>query len=205
MYLFRVLLPESPGALGKVATAMGNAEANIHALEIIDRRSGSAVDDFIVDLPPDVMPDTVVASCHTVEGVQVLWVSRTYSDWTIASDVEALNAMLADPAQAAVILVDEAPNLFHSSWAALVDDRFQVLHATPAAPDFGPEAQEALGDLSEARSVDLPPDWIPEWGETMVAMAPVGENWVLVGRQGGPAYLSSELTRLKHLAALATA
>ena len=205
MYLFRILLPETPGALGKVATAIGNAGANINALEIIDRRSGSAIDDFIVELPPDVMPDTVVASCHSVEGVEVLWVSRTYSDWTIASDIEALNSMLADPGEAPAVLVDEAPNLFHSSWAALVDKGFHVLHATQAAPDFTLEAQVALGDLDGVRSLDLPPDWIPEWGETIVAIAPVGDQWILVGRQGGPSYLPSELTRLRHLAALATA
>jgi len=205
MYLFRILLPETPGALGKVATAIGNAGANIHALEIIDHHCGSAVDDFIVELPADVMPDTVIASCHTVEGVQILWVSRTYSDWTIASDIEALNSMLADPSEAATVLVDEAPNLFHSSWAALVDKEFHTLHATQAAPDFNQEARKALGDLNEVRSMDLPPDWIPEWGETIVAMAPVGEHWILVGRQGGPEYLPSELTRLRHLASLATA
>ena len=205
MYLFRVQLPEAPGALGSVATAIGNAGANINALEIIDHHSGAAIDDFIVELPPDVMPDTVIASCCTVEGVKVLWVSRTYSDWTIASDIEALNSMLADPAQAPTVLVDEAPNLFHSSWAALVDKGFDIVHATQAAPDFTPQAQEAIGDLDGVRSMDLPNDWIPEWGETIVAMAPVGDRWILVGRQGGPAYLSSELTRLKHLASLATA
>jgi len=204
MYLFRILLPETPGALGRVATAIGNTGANIQALEIIDHHDGSAIDDFIVDLPVDLMPDTVVASCHTVEGVQILWVSRTYSGWTIASDIEALNSMLADPAQAPAVLVDEAPNLFHSSWAALIDQEFQILHSTSSAPELTPQAQAAIGDLDTVRWVDLPQDWIPEWGETIVAIAPVGENWILLGRQGGPAYLPSELTRLKHLASLAT-
>jgi len=184
---------------------MGDAGANIHALEIIDHHAGSAVDDFIVELPPDVMPDTVVASCHTVAGVQILWVSRTYADWTIASDVEALNAMMADPSQAGAVLVAQAPNLFHSSWAALVDTDFRVIHATDTAPEFGGEARAAIGALEKVRSIDLASDWLPEWGETIVAMAPVGEHWILVGRQGGPAYLPSELTRLRHLAALATA
>jgi len=205
MYLFRVLLPETPGALGSVATAMGNVGANIHALEIIDHHSGVAIDDFIVELPPEVMPDTVISSCCTVEGVKVLWVSRTYSDWTIASDIEALNSMLAEPGEAGFVLVDKAPNLFHSSWAALIDKDFHILHATQSAPDFTPEAQQAIGILDEVRSIDLPSDWIPEWGESIVAIAPVGENWILIGRQGGPAYLPSELTRLKHLASLATA
>ena len=205
MYLFRILLPDAPGALGKVATAIGNAGANINALEMIDHHSGTAVDDFMVELPPDAMPDTVVASCCTVDGVHVLWVSRTYSDWTIASDIEALDSMLTDPSEAPAVLVDKAPNLFHSSWAVLIDKKFHVLHATSSAPDFTKEAQDAIGELGGVRSLDLPSDWIPEWGETIVAIAPVGEQWILVGRQGGPEYLPSELTRLKHLASLATA
>jgi hypothetical protein len=50
----------------------------------------------------------------------------------------------------------------------------------------------------------LPAEWLPQWGETIIALAPLnGERTIVVGRQGGPAYLNYELTRLKHLAALA--
>lgn len=204
MYLFRVHLPESPGALGKVATAMGNEGADIQALEIIEHGPGFAIDDFIVDLPPDILPDAVIAACQSVEGVRILWVSRSYSEWTIASDIEVLNEMMAEPGQAGAILVREAPNLFHSCWAAIVDLDYRVLHATSTAPDFTPEACEAIGPLAGVTSVDLPADWIPEWGETIVAIAPIGtETAILLGRQGGPEYLPSELTRLRHLAALA--
>ncbi len=205
MFLLRVQLPEVPGALGAVATAMGAAGADIQALEIVGHGPGFAIDDFIVNLPPDSLPDTLVAACQTVEGVRVLWVSRSHTDWTIASDIEVLNSMGAHPESAGAILVNEAPNLFHSSWAALVEAGQHVVHATGTAPDFDENTWRAIGDLTRPRTLDLPANWIPEWGETIVAIAPINHDRVmLVGRQGGPAYLPSELTRLKHLAMLTT-
>ncbi len=41
-------------------------------------------------------------------------------------------------------------------------------------------------------------------GDDLVAVAPIGHKRVVaLGRRGGPAYLDSELARLRHLVALA--
>ena len=34
------------------------------------------VDDFIVDLPPNQMPETIITACHRLDGVRVEWISR---------------------------------------------------------------------------------------------------------------------------------
>jgi hypothetical protein len=53
VFLMRIALPDRPGSLGSVATAMGGVGADINAVEIVEKRvDGSVVDDFIVDLPP---------------------------------------------------------------------------------------------------------------------------------------------------------
>ncbi|HEV2930725.1 MAG TPA: ACT domain-containing protein, partial [Propionibacteriaceae bacterium] len=49
--MMRVSLPDRPGSLGSVATAMGGVGADINAVEIVEKGDGTVVDDFIVDLP----------------------------------------------------------------------------------------------------------------------------------------------------------
>ena len=52
-YLLRVNLPDRPGMLGAVATALGEIGADIVSLDVVERGPGGAVDDLVVDLPPD--------------------------------------------------------------------------------------------------------------------------------------------------------
>ena len=60
-----------PGALGKVATTMGTVDADISAVEIVEKGDGYAIDDFILSLPTETMPDTLVSTCDQLEGVKV--------------------------------------------------------------------------------------------------------------------------------------
>ena len=63
----RITLPDRPGSLGSVATAMGSVGADINAVEIVEKKSdGSVVDDFIVDLPPNQLPETIVTACQNL-------------------------------------------------------------------------------------------------------------------------------------------
>ncbi|MDR1448982.1 MAG: amino acid-binding protein, partial [Propionibacteriaceae bacterium] len=114
MFLLRVQLPDTPGALGHVATAIGEIGANIRALQIIDEDADLAVDDFMVDLPSATLPDTLVAACQSVPGVRVLWVQRHHSDWSVATDLELLEHMESSHGRAAELLVEGAPLVFHS-------------------------------------------------------------------------------------------
>jgi hypothetical protein len=185
---------------------MGDVNANIRALVVINNESSVAVDDFVIELPPGVLPDTLVAACQAIPGVKVLWVSRRHSDWSVASDIELLNRMVEQPARAGQLLTEGAPIVFHSTWAALLSTEapIRVLAATDLAPDFETDGVSALGDLTRARSFELPAEWLPQWGEALIALAPLSRDRVIVlGRSGGPAYLDSELTRLQHLATLA--
>ena len=48
--LLRVELPDVPGSLGRLATAIGVAGGDIGALEIVEKRyDGTAVDDVLVE------------------------------------------------------------------------------------------------------------------------------------------------------------
>ena len=51
VFLIRVSIPDRPGSLGAVASAMGTVGADIHAVEIVGREMGRVIDDFLVKLP----------------------------------------------------------------------------------------------------------------------------------------------------------
>lgn len=205
MMLLRVQLPDRPGALGAVASALGSVGADIHAVEIIDRQLDNAIDDFILDLPASVLSEDLLSACAQVEGVMVLWVSHHHTDWGIESDIATLNRMASEPKRAAQILTEESPIVFHSTWALLVDVPGElVLAKSSMAPDIeGPELA-IFGEMESTYSCELTSGWQPGWGDTLIAVAALpGGRAIIIGRNGGPAYLPAELARLQHLATLA--
>ncbi|OYN86572.1 ACT domain-containing protein [Parenemella sanctibonifatiensis] len=216
MLLVRVVVPNRPGSLGAVATAMGSVGADILAVEIVERDEETALDDFMVSLPTQVLPDALVSACNALPDVEVLWLSRYPTTAGLLSDLSLLEQMASDPERAPWLLTEHAPAVFHCHWALLADvDSREVLHASPMAPDLAGDAWDRLGpwpatDGSARGTADalvLPEGWLPDWGETLVARAPVNvpdrNLSIVVGRQGGPPFVDSELVRLRYLARLA--
>ena len=70
-FLLRVVLPDKPGSLGAVATALGAAGADILGVDVVERTNGHAVDDLAVELPPGRPPDVLVTAAESVPGVEV--------------------------------------------------------------------------------------------------------------------------------------
>ncbi|MGJ6979343.1 amino acid-binding protein [Aestuariimicrobium soli] len=201
--MLRVQLPDRPGSLGQVATAMGTVGADISAIEIVEKRSGSVINDFMLTMPPHQLPDALVSVCNQLEGVNVLWLSRYPENWSLESDIDLLDRISADPSNSADILVTFGPAVFHSQWAVVLDAHGQPRAASQLAPELSPAAAEALGPLSGTDTRELVAGWLPGWGDTTIAHAALPDGSVLVlGRQGGPAYLGSELRRLEHLAGM---
>jgi hypothetical protein len=205
VFLVRVALPDRPGSLGSVASAMGQLNADINAVEIVERYEGFAVDDFMVELPAGSPADALVTVCESVPDVSVIWVSHYPEAWGLQADVDVLNAMTEDPEHAEEILTLQAPAVFRVSWAVLVDAvSGTVLAKSELAPDLDTQGVAALGTLDELHSAELPDEWIPGWPETLVAVAPMRRDAAIVlARRGGPEFIKSELARLRHLAALA--
>ena len=61
-YLLRVQLEDRPGSLGSLAIALGTAGADILSLDVVERGSGYAIDDIVVDLPAGAMPDSLITA-----------------------------------------------------------------------------------------------------------------------------------------------
>lgn len=205
-HLLRIALPDVPGSLGAVASAIGLAGANIVAIEIVEQRSdGTAVDDVFVELGNGVMPDMIVSAVQRLDGVRVLWVSRYAAAGNLHLDLEAVELLTEDPARAVARLTELAPRIFRSDWAlvaTVTDGRLVSTHASPGSPQLPPAAVTWF-PVERATRPAIPADW-DGFSATAVAVAPLGsaERIIAFGRHGGPEILDSELARLGHLATL---
>lgn len=207
-YLLRVELPDVPGSLGRVATAIGEAGGDIEAIEIVEHRpDGTAVDDVLLETAPGVMPDSLVSACESLDGVQVLWISRYGAGGNLFLDLEAVESLTQNPSHALDELVDLLPITFRADWALRVrrtDRGVDFVHGTSAAPE-PVDGQVDWFPLERAARLTVPEEW-ERWTSTILAAAPLGDSkdeLVVFGRRGGPDVLDSELARLAHLAALA--
>lgn len=206
-FLLRVELPDVPGSLGALATALGDAGADIEAIEIVERRvEGRVVDDVLLELPPRVMPDALITACHSLEGVTVEWISRYNAGANLSMDLEAVERFTEDPKQAITQLVEVIPATFRTDWALAldrVDGQVHVVASSSTAPKLVDEAAGWLG-ITKAKVLRE----VPEWDSTVLAASPARDRRgnglvVVVGRHGGPEFLNSELARLSHMVSLA--
>jgi hypothetical protein len=192
-FLLRVELPDVPGSLGRVATAIGEAGGDIEAIEIVEKRhDGTAVDDVLLETTPGAMPDSIVSACNAIDGVNVVWISRYAAGGNLFLDLEAVEELTANPAEALDRLIDLLPITFRADWAARIHDTSGVVHATAAAPS-------GLEFHSIGRAAHLATD-----DDNVHCGARLNKHEIVVlGRRGGPEFLDSELARLGHLVALA--
>lgn len=194
-FLLRVLLPDVPGSLGRVATAIGMAGGDIEAIEIVEKREdGTAVDDVLLDVAAGTMPDSVVSACSAIEGVEVLWISRYPAGGNLVMDLEAVEELTATPDQAFDRLVDLLPATFRVDWAARLHRAKGVVYGTSAAPE-----ELAFVEIEAPVRLEVPEDEV-----TLYAAARLdGNEVVVIGRRGGPEFADSEIARLGHLCGLA--
>lgn len=194
-FLLRVLLPDVPGSLGRVATAIGMSGGDIEAIEIVEKREdGTVVDDVLLDVAPGTMPDSVVSACSAIEGVEVLWISRYPAGGNLVMDLEAVEELTAAADRAFDRLVDVLPATFRVDWAARLHRAKGVVYGTSAAPE-----ELEFVEIEAPVRLEVPEDEV-----TLYAAARLdGNEVVVIGRRGGPEFADSEIARLGHLCGLA--
>jgi hypothetical protein len=215
------VVPDRPGALGAVATALGEAGIDIVSVDVLERGNGAAVDDVVVDLPPDRLPDSLITAAQSVPGVTVETLRPFAGSLDTHRELELLDALAheagtpPEPALSAKLLAAELPRVFHSGWATVLKagpapgTAGEVLAASEAAPSFEGLPVPWL-PLSGPRLLPSDEAWLPDrWREMAIEMmtTPYGDGdgggAVVVGRSGGPAFRRSELLRLVHLVGIA--
>ena len=211
-YLLRLVVPDRPGVLGAVATALGTAGADIISLDVLERGNGIAVDDVVVDLPRGRLPDSLITAARSVPGVEVESLRPFAGPLDTHRELELLESLArADEGTAVKLLAAELPRVFHSGWSVVLEaagDAWKVSAASDAAPEFEGQVL-AWMPLLAPRLLPSDADGVPaRWREMAIEMmaAPYGGPGcaVVLGRSGGPAFRRSELLRLAHLAGIAS-
>lgn len=203
-YLLRLRLPDQPGVLGSVATALGTVGADIESITVVDRADDYAVDDLVVALPPGALADRLVSAVAGIPGVIVETVQRhhgrrrMYDDLTLLDDA----SRNGDPLAA---LVDGLPELLQVGYALVVSGAAGVLAASAGAPD---EPMRAWLPLDGPKRLDAAEIWNHPGAagpDCELVGVPFRDGALLLGRMGGPTFLATEITRVAHLARVAQA
>ena len=212
-YLLRLVVPDRPGVLGAVATALGEAGIDIVSLDVLERGGGVAVDDVVVELPRGRLPDSLITAAQAVPGVAVESLRPFAGPLDIHRELELLESLArADEGTAVKLLAAELPRVFHSGWAVVLEatdgDGWQVSATSDAAPTFEGLTLPWM-PLRAPRLLPSEDGWLPErWRDMAIEMmaAPYGGPGcaLVLGRSGGPAYRRTELARLAHLAGVAS-
>ena len=209
-YLLRVVLPDRPGSLGALATALGEVGADIVSLDVVERGRGVAVDDLVVEMVPGGLADSLITRAHSVPGAIVESLRPYAGAGDLHRDLELVDALAARPHDALTPLVEHAPGVFRAGWALVLSaasGEVEVLRASGAAPAVPADPLPWL-PLHAARRLDHEDAWVPPSWRVLgmeLAAAPVGspDCAILVGRPGGPTFRASEVLRLAHLGGIA--
>ncbi len=209
-YVLRVVLPDKPGSLGAVASALGRVGADILAMDIVERSYETAVDDIVVELPSGKQPDVLITAAETVPGVRVESVRPDPGVADHHREWELVEAIAAQPTRAIETLARMLPKVLRAGWVIVVrvgeDKEIHLLAGGGGVPNLT-GVTPGWAPVNEAAALDPEAYWVPEDWKTIgteLAVAPIGsaDLAVMVGRPGGPALRDSEIARLGHLAGL---
>ena len=193
----RVSVPDRPGSLAALTTALAAAGANVLAVSVVERESGRAVDDLLLDWPYGRAWDAVTTAVDNCPGARVHGL-RHITEPSVSHESDLLGQIAADPGRAFATLVDGLPHLLLADWCALFDRQSSrnAEYATPGSPHPLPETDHPL---SRPRVLTVN-------GESLL-LAPVADSSmrVLVGRYAGPAFTRGEMHRCASLLATTTA
>lgn len=208
-FLVRVLIPDTPGSLGLLADALGNVNANIQSVDIVENfPDGTVMDDIVIELPQGTMADEIITAAQGVDGVEIDSI-RPFSgrvdrrgQISLLADVASKNNVTAAMQEVCAAI----PKALTSNWAVVININAPISRV--AGSDAAPEDDGSIPtniDVDTARVLHPEREaWIPEsWAllDSALAAAPlVGTDYVIVmGRVGGPDYLASEVEHLGHL------
>jgi len=219
LFNMRISLPDTPGSLGALATALGEGGANILTLDVVDKEDGYAVDDLSVEAPQGLEKALKTVS-EQIPGALVEDVRPIDTFRDILAPIEMAGVLAeTQPASVTSVLVRYLPDALWAGWCALIQDGGEygnVIEQSIDCPDLS-ELQTPWLPLLGARRL-APGRWMPSrWtmgataqpgiGTPELAAAPFGPDGttIVIGRQAGPRFRTSEVKQLGFLAKMATA
>ncbi|MDQ2674815.1 MAG: ACT domain-containing protein [Chloroflexota bacterium] len=195
----RISVPDRPGSLGVVTSAIGAAGANILEIDVLESEAGRALDDVFVTVRNSTHLLAVRDRLESLLGVTVVGIQHPAPPVGGHADLALLDQVLTHPDRGLQTLVDGAPHAFGADWGALVQYGAHgmlesVLTTSPLCP--GADSVVVLAPLRVASIRMTPPGGDAPYGGT--ALVPIGSGplALVVVRADGPEFHRSELWRL---------
>jgi hypothetical protein len=209
LYLLRVSVPDRPGALGALASAIGEAGGDITAVDVVERGLSAAVDDVLVETPDATSADTILAKVSVLPAVEIeAWQPFTEGD-QLRDGLDIVDGLGSTASRALAAITRIAPAVLRARWVVIIDQvnsGVAITQASAGAPWVRWSALPWL-PLASAGVVDADPAWLPhDWGgDPHLAAAPVGDSQMalLAVRPTGPRFRPAEIAKLANLAAIA--
>lgn len=195
----RISVPDRPGSLGAVTTAIGHTGADIVKLDVLENEAGRALDDMFVHVRDPAHLAVVRTRLEALTGVSVTGVQHPAPPITGHADLELLDQVLSRPERGLQTLVDGAPHAFGADWSAIVEygpdgEVAGVAATSPGCPGADHVAVRSPLRLAPIRMT--PPDRTTPYGGTALVPIGAGPVAVVMVRVDGPEFHRSELWRL---------
>ncbi|MBI4943658.1 MAG: ACT domain-containing protein [Actinobacteria bacterium] len=201
----RISVPDSPGTLGRVTTAIGAAGGDIAAVDVLESQAGRALDDVFVTVRDAVHLAAVTSAVSAEPGIQVAGVQQPVPPVTGHTDLELCQQVLAQPERAVRTLVDGAPGALGADWAAVLVFDATGAHEDVLAVSRDAPAPDAVRITAPLRlgTVTLT-DPATDRAYSGTALVPIGNGplGLLLVRQEGVDFHRSELYRLAQVGSL---
>jgi hypothetical protein len=193
----RVSLPDQPGALARITQAIARAGADVISVGVLESDGGRAIDDFRLRWPDGKSADQLVRAVTACQGVTLLGCRRTR--WLLDGrpDLDLLSYLIAVPERGMETLVDMAPAALDADWAELRPParRLPALCLSGSEPhdDRAPEAMPVRAG-----------SWLDDYGAWAYLPIDPLHSVLVIGRDGGPGFLRSEIAHAERVVDLAT-
>lgn len=200
----RISVPDRPGSLGLVASAIGAAGGDIAQVDVLESAAGRALDDVVVQVRDVAHLDRVTAELASLPGVGLVGVQHPAPPVTGHTELELVQRVLEQPSRALQTLVDGAPAALGADWAALVEfepdgGQRAVLATSTRAP--APDEVDVRAPLRLTLLRLTRPDGAPYAGSVLVPLVGTDVGLLLV-RVDALDFHPAELWRLGHLGAV---
>ncbi len=188
-FVVRVWLPDKPGALGRVASAIGSVGASLVGIDILEHGGGWAIDELIVDAVDSTNAvEKINAALMLIEGVNVEDIRENPHE-TVDARLDALETAseLVEQQKAQglrEVLVDRARYALAADWAALIslvpgDDTFVSEGNAPSVVWLRAFVEGSRSSEAVAAGTSGPDD--TAWAELQDA-----KSALVLGRAGRP-------------------
>jgi hypothetical protein len=195
----RLSMPDRPGSLGTVTSAIGAVGADILKIDVLESASGRALDDVFVVVRDVNHLNSVRDRLSTMGTVVVTGLQYPAPPVTGHADLELVDQVLSRPERGLQTLVDGAPHAFGADWSALVEygpeaTVLGVLVTSVHSP--GPD-HVVITSPSRLASIRMtPPGSDTPYGGAALVPIGTGPLALVLVREEGPEFHRSELWRV---------